>query len=145
MPVAKVGNSAPDFTLACVSGMDTECRPVRLSDYSGRWLAIVFYPRDFTLICPTELTAFSARSADFRERHCDLLGISADSIELHREWLTTPPDRGGLGQLQFPLAADPDGTAAWPLAFGSMRNNSRHAACSSSTLTASCNMQWCTA
>ncbi|OHB66211.1 MAG: hypothetical protein A2V70_12280 [Planctomycetes bacterium RBG_13_63_9] len=92
--------------------IDARPRPVRLSDYSGRWLMLIFYPRDFTFVCPTELTAFSARLADFNTRDCELLGISADSIELHQEWLTTPPADGGLGSLQFPLASDPDGTAA---------------------------------
>jgi alkyl hydroperoxide reductase subunit AhpC/predicted Ser/Thr protein kinase len=109
---AKVGEPAPTFSLVCVSALDPEPRLVQLGDYSGRWLMLVFYPRDFSFVCPTELTAFSARVADFRERGCDLLGISVDTIELHQEWLTTPPAKGGLGPLQFPLAADVDGRAA---------------------------------
>jgi len=109
---AKVGEPAPDFALTCVSAQDEVPRGVRLSDYSGRWLMLFFYPRDFSFVCPTELTSFSARLADFQRRGCELLGVSVDSIELHREWLTTPADQGGLGPLQFPLASDPDGSAA---------------------------------
>ena len=109
---AKVGEPAPDFALTCVGGQDEAPRGVRLSDYSGRWLMLIFYPRDFSFVCPTELTSFSARLADFQQRGCELLGVSVDSIELHREWLTTPADEGGLGPLQFPLASDPDGSAA---------------------------------
>ena len=112
MLVARVGEAAPEFALTCVSATDRDSRFVRLSDYSGHWLMLIFYPRDFTFVCPTELTAFSARHADFGERDCRLLGISADSIELHREWLTTPPEDGGLGPIQFPLVSDPAGTAA---------------------------------
>ncbi|MHC4403356.1 MAG: protein kinase domain-containing protein [Planctomycetota bacterium] len=112
MSVAKVGEPAPEFTLRCIRAGDERPRPVRLSDYSGRWLMLIFYPRDFTFVCPTELTAFSARLPDFSQRECELLGISVDSIELHQEWLSTSPADGGLGPLQFPLASDTDGTAA---------------------------------
>jgi len=112
MCVAKVGDTAPEFALTCVNVGGESPRPVRLSDYCGRWLMLIFYPRDFTFVCPTELTAFSARLPDFSQRECDLLGISVDSIELHQEWLSTSPADGGLGPLQFPLASDVDGTVA---------------------------------
>ncbi len=112
MPVAKVGHPAPDFRLDCISGTDRHPQSISLQDYAGRWLMLIFYPRDFSFVCPTELTAFSARLPDFHQRDCDLLGISVDSIELHREWLTTPPADGGLGPLQFPLASDSAGAAA---------------------------------
>ena len=112
MLVVKVGEVAPEFALTCVSATDTDPRLVKLSDYSGRWLMLIFYPHDFTFVCPTELTAFSARHVDFRKRDCELLGVSVDSIELHREWLTTAPADGGLGPLQFPLVSDPEGIAA---------------------------------
>jgi alkyl hydroperoxide reductase subunit AhpC len=108
----KVGEAAPDFALTCVSAADAAPRPMRRSDFAGRWLMLVFYPGDFTFVCPTELTAFSARHADFTRRNCSLLGISADPIEMHREWLATPPAEGGLGPLQFPLASDPAGETA---------------------------------
>src|SRR6516165_2618433 len=57
-----------------------------------------------------ELTAVSGRIAEFRERGCDVLGVSTDSVETHERWLTTRPTDGGLGPLSFPLAAEPDGT-----------------------------------
>ncbi len=108
----RIGEAAPEFILACADARDANRRTVRLADYSGRWLAIVFYPRDFSFVCPTELTSFSARGPDFQQRGCELLGLSVDTVELHREWLATPPSEGGLGPLQFPLAADPDGATA---------------------------------
>ncbi len=108
----RVGEGAPDFSLQCVDATLVEPRRTQLSDYAGRWLMLLFYPRDFSFVCPTELTAFSARRTDFGRRNCDLLGVSVDTIELHQEWLTTPPSDGGLGPLQFPLASDPDGEAA---------------------------------
>jgi eukaryotic-like serine/threonine-protein kinase len=108
----RVGQPSPDFALECISSGESQPRHVTLSDFSGRWLIAIFYPRDFTFVCPTELTAFSARLADFQQRDCDLIGISVDSIEMHQEWLLTPPSEGGLGPLQFPLASDAEGKIA---------------------------------
>jgi hypothetical protein len=51
----------------------------------------------------------SGRIAEFRERGCDVLGVSTDSIATHERWLAAPPAEGGLGELNFPLAADEDG------------------------------------
>ena len=112
MPPCEVGKPAPKFALQCVSANETTSRNVSLRDYAGRWLVLIFYPRDFSFVCPTELTSFSAHLADFAERDCELLGISVDTIELHREWLTTPPSEGGLGPLRFPLASDTTGEMA---------------------------------
>jgi serine/threonine protein kinase len=53
----------------------------------------------------------SGRIAEFRERGCDVLGVSTDSVATHERWLATPPEQGGLGSLNFPLAADEDGAA----------------------------------
>jgi alkyl hydroperoxide reductase subunit AhpC len=85
---------------------------VRLADYRGRWLVLVFYPRDFSLVCPTELIGLSQRSDAFAECGCDLLGISCDSVESHERWIATPREKGGLGGLTFSLASDLDGSVA---------------------------------
>jgi len=107
-----VGSLAPDFSLSCTpipgSGASKAC----LADYRGRWLMLVFYPRDFSLVCPTELTALSGRVSDLASRGCELLGVSTDSVETHLRWIATPRAQGGLGGLAFPLAADVDGAAA---------------------------------
>jgi alkyl hydroperoxide reductase subunit AhpC len=85
---------------------------VKLADYRDRWLMLVFYPRDFSLVCPTELTALSARIEEFHNRGCDILGISTDSLESHQRWIGTPRSQGGLGEIHFPLASDGDGCVA---------------------------------
>jgi serine/threonine protein kinase len=54
----------------------------------------------------------SGRIAEFRERQCDVLGISTDSAATHQRWLATPPGQGGVGPLRFPLASDEDGSVA---------------------------------
>src|SRR5262245_11945980 len=108
---ASVGKRAPQFELPCTSGQGV-IRQVALADYRDRWLILVFYPRDFSLVCPTELTALSARVEELRHRGCDILGISTDSLESHDRWIATPRARGGLGEIHFPLASDRDGAVA---------------------------------
>jgi alkyl hydroperoxide reductase subunit AhpC len=110
--MATVGKRIPDFDLPCTMGSPATRRQVTPKDYSDRWLLLVFYPRDFSLVCPTELLGLSARMPEFRRRGCELLGISTDSIELHERWLTTPRAQGGLAGLQFPLASDLEGSVS---------------------------------
>src|SRR5581483_33501 len=107
-----VGSLAPDFDLPCTPLPGSGRRRVRLADFRGRWLALVFYPRDFSLVCPTELIGLGARLGEFRERGCEVLGISCDPVETHEEWVDTPRSQGGLEGLGFALASDEDGTVA---------------------------------
>ena len=105
-----IGQPAPPFAVDCVDGVQPTAWRVALEEYAGRWLILIFYPRDFSFVCPTELTAFSAYMADFAQRDCELLGVSVDSVESHQQWLTKPQSEAGLGPLQFPLASDPGGS-----------------------------------
>jgi peroxiredoxin (alkyl hydroperoxide reductase subunit C) len=104
--VAKVGSPAPDFTMASTKNMEKLDQPVKLSDYSGKWLVMFFYPLDFTFVCPTEIVAFSEANERFRAAGAEVLGVSIDSQFVHRAWIKTPRNQNGLGELQFPLAAD---------------------------------------
>ena len=114
MPATEVfvGSPAPDFELPCTGGAGVASCRAALADYRGKWLVLVFYPRDFSLVCPTELTALSDRIDEFHRNECELLGISVDSVESHARWLATPISEGGLGGLSFPLASDEDGSVA---------------------------------
>jgi peroxiredoxin (alkyl hydroperoxide reductase subunit C) len=106
VPKAFVGKPAPDFIMPSTRNVQTLEEPVRLADYHRKWLVLVFYPLDFTFVCPTELRAFSERYQDFEGEGADVLGVSVDSVYTHRAWIKTPRERGGLGDLRFPLASD---------------------------------------
>jgi alkyl hydroperoxide reductase subunit AhpC len=107
-----IGNPAPAFDLPCTRFPDPARQRASVENYRGHWLVLVFYPRDFSLVCPTELIGLSQHFDDFAARNCELLGISCDSVESHERWIATPMSRGGLGGLSFPLASDVDGAAA---------------------------------
>ncbi len=103
---AMVGQPAPDFDMASTKNMAKLNENVKLSDYSGKWLVLLFYPLDFTFVCPTELTTFSDRYEDFVGIGADIIGVSTDSVHSHRAWVNTPRDKGGVADLKYPLAAD---------------------------------------
>jgi peroxiredoxin (alkyl hydroperoxide reductase subunit C) len=104
---AFVGKKAPAFTLPSTRDMDALDKPVNLADYKGRWVVLLFYPLDFTFVCPTELVAFSDRYNEFTALGADVVGISTDSVYSHRAWIQQPRKEGGLGELRYPLASDP--------------------------------------
>jgi alkyl hydroperoxide reductase subunit AhpC/predicted Ser/Thr protein kinase len=106
---AMVGTRAPAFSLPCTAVPGFDRQRVALTDYLDRWLVLMFYPRDFSLVCPTELTALSVQIEEFRRRDCDVLGVSTDPVATHGRWIATPKAHGGLGGLNFPLASDEDG------------------------------------
>jgi peroxiredoxin (alkyl hydroperoxide reductase subunit C) len=109
---AKVGKPAPDFNLPSTKNMETLAENVKLSDYKGKWLVLLFYPLDFTFVCPTELTAFSDRLEELNGIGAEVLGISTDSVHSHRAWIKTPRDQNGIEGLNYPLASDVGGRLA---------------------------------
>lgn len=104
--LAKVGQPAPDFDLPSTKNMETLKENVKLSDYKGKWLILLFYPLDFTFVCPTELTAFSDRLDELNGIGAEVIGISTDSVHSHRAWIKTPRDQNGIEGLKYPLASD---------------------------------------
>ncbi len=98
--------------MPCTAAAGTGPARARLADYAGNWLLLLFYPRDFSFICPLELRAFSARIREFSRRGCVPLAVSVDDVKLHEEWLKASPADGGVGPLSFPLASDLNGKVA---------------------------------
>lgn len=103
-----VGSKVRQFQLHAVTPQ-FQHKQIDSEDYQGRWLALIFYPHDFSFVCPTELTGFSAEKPQFDQLNCELLGVSIDSLETHSKWLETPANEGGVEGLRFPLASDPEG------------------------------------
>jgi len=101
-----VTKPAPDFKAQTVMP-DNSFAEKSLSDLRGNKYAVVFfYPLDFTFVCPSEIIAFDKKLDEFKKRDCEVIGISVDSHFTHLAWKMTPPDKGGIGQVKFPLVAD---------------------------------------
>jgi peroxiredoxin 2/4 len=109
-PFAKVGKPAPDFDLPSTKNIETLKENVKLSDYKGKWLIMLFYPLDFTGVCSTDLTHFSDRFDEINKLGTEVLGVSTDSVHSHRAWMRLPKgENNGIGEIKFPIASDPGG------------------------------------
>ncbi len=100
-----VTKKAPDFTAKAVMP-DNSFEELTLSDYRGKYVILFFYPLDFTFVCPTEIIAFDKHLAEFEELDCQVIGVSVDSEFSHLAWKNTPVEKGGIGDIQYPLVAD---------------------------------------
>ena len=101
-----VGKQAPDFTAAAVMPDGSINESFSLSDYSGKYVVLFFYPLDFTFVCPSELIAFDHRIKEFSDRGVQVIGCSIDSQFTHAAWRNTAVDAGGIGEVAYPLVAD---------------------------------------
>lgn len=102
-----VGKKAPDFTAAAVMPNNEINDKFNLSAYLKNKIGVLFfYPLDFTFVCPSEIIAFDNRLQEFKDRGAEVIGVSVDSKYTHLAWKNTPIEKGGIGQVQYPLVAD---------------------------------------
>lgn len=100
-----VTQAAPDFTADAVLA-DNSFGQVTLSSYKGKYVYLLFYPLDFTFVCPSEILAFNKKLDEFKGKNCEIISVSVDSKYTHLAWKSTPIENGGIGQVQFPMVAD---------------------------------------
>ncbi|WP_392565436.1 peroxiredoxin C [Utexia brackfieldae] len=102
-----VTRQAPDFTAAAVLGNGEIVDNFNLAQFiKGQPAVIFFWPMDFTFVCPSEIIAFDHRFKEFESRGVKVIGVSIDSEFVHNAWRNTPVEKGGIGQVQFPIVAD---------------------------------------
>ena len=106
-----VGNKAPEFkATAVIAG---KIQDVSLEDWSGKWKVLLFYPLDFTFVCPTEITAYNDAVPRFEKLNCAVVALSTDSPFSHLAWVNQERSQGGLGrETTIPLVADFNKTIA---------------------------------
>jgi len=102
-----VGKKAPDFTAAAVMPDNSINEKFNLKTYlNGKMGVLFFYPLDFTFVCPSEIIAFHNRLEEFKNRNCEVIGVSVDSHFTHLAWKNTEVNNGGIGKVEYPLVAD---------------------------------------
>jgi peroxiredoxin (alkyl hydroperoxide reductase subunit C) len=97
---------APHFNALFVKNQ--EVGQVSLNNYVGNYLVMFFYPRNFSTLCMSELTAISEASKSLENYNCKVLAISTENIQSHKALTTLTPEMGGVGQINIPLLADGD-------------------------------------
>lgn len=107
----KVGETVPDFEFEAFQ--NDEIKVMSLSKLRGKWVVLVFYPADFTFICPTELEELAKLYPKFQELDAEIISVSADTVFTHKAWHDASP---GIKEIKYPMAADPSGKLSY--AFG---------------------------
>ncbi len=100
----ELGAPAPGFQLDGVAPKNGQAVPASLSlaDFTGQWLVLYFYPRDFTGGCTLEARGFQKDLANYQASNAAVVGISADDPDSHASFCS---EEG----LAFPLLSDPGG------------------------------------
>lgn len=100
----QINAPAPDF--AAQAFQQEQTKQVKLADYKGKWLVLVFYPADFTFICPTELGDLADHYEEFQKLGCEVLSVSTDTVFVHKAWHDNSPT---IAKIKFSMLADPTG------------------------------------
>jgi len=104
----KVGQKAPDFKAAAY--FKDSFKDVQLSQYKGQWVALFFYPGDFTFICPTEIASVASRYDEMQKLGVQVLAVSTDSSFSHKAWHDQELSKMVPGGIPFPLVSDQNGS-----------------------------------
>lgn len=85
---------------------EDQVKTIKLSDYKGKWVVLLFYPADFTFVCPTELEEAAEFYAAFQKEGAELLSVSTDTVYVHKAWHDVSP---AIKKIKYPMLADPAG------------------------------------
>jgi peroxiredoxin Q/BCP len=96
----KPGDTAPDFRLVDQNGTIRS-----LSDFSGQWVVLYFYPKDDTPGCTKEACSFRDDLTTLEKLGAKVVGVSVDDSDSHSKFASKY-------HLPFPLLADADGRVA---------------------------------
>ena len=83
-----------------------EVRKVKLGGYKGKWVVLLFYPADFTFVCPTELEEAAEKYDEFRKLGAEILSVSTDTVFVHKAW---HDQSKAIKKIAYPMVADPTG------------------------------------
>ena len=96
----RINEEAPDFTAQSTKGT------ISFHEWGrGSWTLFFSHPKDFTPVCATEVSALAGSSDEFKKRDCNLLGLSADSLESHFSWVDDIEETYSHS-IDFPIIAD---------------------------------------
>lgn len=99
-----IGKKVSEFkTMAYHMG---DFKEITSESMKGKWAAVVFYPADFTFVCPTELEDLAEHYEQFKAEGCEIYSVSTDTHFVHKAWHDTS-DR--IKKVQYPMLADPTG------------------------------------
>ncbi len=102
LDMVKVGEKVPDFEAEAY--FNEKIGKIKLSDYKGKWMVMIFYPADFTFVCPTELEEAAEHYDEFKKLGAEVLSVSTDTAYSHKAWHDVSPS---IKKVKYPMIADP--------------------------------------
>ncbi|KAJ4992507.1 Mitochondrial peroxiredoxin PRX1 [Stagonosporopsis vannaccii] len=106
-PRLRIGSVAPDFEAQTTHGK------IKFYDFlNGKWTILFSHPADFTPVCTTELGAFAKLKDEFDARGVQMLGLSANDLSSHDQWVNDINETQNT-TVQFPIIADADRKVAF--------------------------------
>lgn len=105
--MVQINTLVPDFELDAYH--EKNIKKIKLSDYRGKWVVLIFYPADFTFVCPTELEDAAASHEAIKALGGEIFSISTDTAFAHKAWHDSSP---AIGKINYPMLADPTGNIA---------------------------------
>ncbi len=104
--MSKIGQKVSDIANFELEAFCQEkIEKINLADNKG-WLVLLFYPADFTFICPTELEEAADSYNAFKKLGAEIMSVSTDTAFAHKAWHDNSP---AIGKIKFPMIADPTG------------------------------------
>jgi NADH-dependent peroxiredoxin subunit C len=102
--MVQIGQKVEDFVTEAYH--DGETKTIKLSNYKGKWVVLLFYPADFTFVCPTELEEAADLYEQFKKENAEILSVSTDTVFVHKAWHDNSPS---IKKIKYPMIADPSG------------------------------------
>jgi len=99
-----INSQLPDFQVQAYH--QGEFKQVTQKDLAGKWSVLVFYPADFTFVCPTELGDLADNYAEFQKLGVEIYSISTDTHFVHKAWHDTSDT---IKKIKYVMLADPTG------------------------------------
>ena len=98
----RINSDAPNFEAETTEGK------IDFYDWAGdSWVVLFSHPKDFTPVCTTELGYVAGLKSAFDDRNCQIIGLSVDPVENHREWAIDIEETQG-NRVNFPMIGDPE-------------------------------------
>lgn len=102
--MVQIGEKIDDFEAEAF--VVDEIKKIKFSDFRGKWVVLLFYPADFTFVCPTELEEAADLYEEFKKENAEILSVSTDTAFVHKAWHDNSPS---INKIKYPMVADPSG------------------------------------
>lgn len=104
--MSMINKAIPEFTTTAFVPGAADFVTVSSEDVKGKWSIFLFYPADFTFVCPTELEDMQKHYAELKQLGVEVYAVSTDTHFVHKAWHETSD---AISTLEYPMLGDATG------------------------------------